>query len=334
MQFASSDINYALKQSHSTFERVTSSIFSLKSLIVLCVVVAIAYVVGRLAATILRRITNGLARQADKTHDLSKVRSLRRLETLTVLSIAIIRTLFIAIAIYFWWIYIHPTQQPTALLGASAVIAIVIGGALSPVLRDLASGSVMMAEHWFGVGDLIKVEPFVDLQGVVERVTLRSTRIRGLNGEVIWINNQNMQAVRITPKGSRTVALELFISDIDQANQLIELVNTRLPTGALMVVSPLAVMTAVAVSSDTWHITAIGEAAPGREWLLEEYAVTLLRDIDAVKHKTPILLHTPIARYADSESEIKFARSINNARKVPAKRRTLKERTKPRRQTE
>jgi hypothetical protein len=243
-----------------------------------------------------------------------------------VISIAIIRTFLIAMAVYFWWLYIHPTQQPTALIGASAVIAIVLGGALSPVLRDLAAGGVMMAEHWFGVGDHIKVEPFGDVQGVVERVTLRSTRIRALNGEVVWINNQNMQAVRVTPKGSRTIALEVFVTDLDKGYKLIEQANLRIPSGPLLVVSPLTIMTSAEVGTNIWHITALGETGPGREWLLEKYAIDLITEIDGEENKESILLNAPIARYADSVAERRFARTIHNARKEPSTRRTISER--------
>ena len=326
MVLAASHVDQTIQQSQSTFQRIGNSLFSTQSLVVLAIALVVAYGAGRFAATILRRITTSLGRQVDKTTDLQRVNSLRRMETLIILSIALVRSLFLAVAIYFWWLYVHPGNQPTALIGASAVLAIVLGGALSPLLRDLASGSVMMAEHWFGVGDHIKVEPFDNLQGVVERVTLRSTRIRGLSGEVIWVNNQNMQAVRITPRGSRTIALELFVSDQKQGTHLVEQANLRLPSGPLMVVSPLTVMTAAEAGEGMWHITAIGETAPGREWLLEQYAIALLAEIDGEENDTAVLLNTPIARYADNEAERKFARAIHNARKQPAKRRSLSKR--------
>lgn len=316
-------IDTTLEQSQSILQRLNSSLFSIRSLTLLTVLLLIAYIGGRLAATLLRRLTTAISKQADKSENLHRVNSLRRMETLIVLSVAVVRTLFIALAVYFWWSYIHPFEQPTAIIGASAVIAIVLGGALSPVLRDLASGSVMMAEHWYGVGDHVKIEPFSDLQGVVERVTLRSTRIRGLTGEVVWVNNQNIQAVRITPKGTRKVAIELFVSDLDKGMDLIEQTNIRLPIGQLMVINPLTVMTSTRASDHVWHLTAIGETAPGREWLLERHAVLLLSEIDEEMHEKSVLLNEPIARFADSEAELRFARSIKNASKTPVRRREV-----------
>jgi hypothetical protein len=316
----SSNINNTIEKSQSTIERLNSTIFNIGSLSLLIFVLLVAYFLGRFIATLLRRLTTAIGRQADRAENLQRVNSLRRIETLIVLSIAIVRTLLIALAVYFWWSYEHPFNQPTAIIGASAVIAIILGGALSPLLRDLASGSVMMAEHWFGVGDHVRIEPFMDVQGVVERVTLRSTRIRGLNGEVVWINNQNIQAVRITPRGIRTIALELFVTDIDKGHRLIEQANTRLPSGSLMVVSPLTIMTSSEAGHNIWHITAIAETAPGREWLVEKYAIDVINEIDGEENKESILLNAPIARYADGDAERKFARTIHNARKKPSKR--------------
>lgn len=308
-----------IDQSQSVFHHIGETFLNGHSLLVLLIAVTLAALLGRFIGYVLRRLTNFIARQADRTENLASVNRLRRIETLIILSIAIIRALLVAMAVYFWWLFIHPHQQPTALIGASAVFAIIIAGVLSPVLRDMTYGSVMMAEHWFAVGDHVKIEPFGDVQGVVERVTLRSTRIRALNGEVTWINNQNIQAVRITPKGIRTIAIEMFVSNVEKGLELIEQVNTRLPNGPLLVVSPLTVMVSAEVGHKLWHITAIGETAPGREWLLEKHAISVIQEVDSESDDST-LVQEPIARYSDSDAERRFARTIHNARKIPIKR--------------
>src|SRR3546814_3666045 len=108
----------------------------------------------------------------------------------------------------------------------------------------------MMTEHWFGVGDHVKIEPFNNMQGVVERVTLRSTRIRGINGEIIWVNNQNIQAVKVNTKGIRSIAIEIFVSDLEKGKRLVDQVNLRLPLGDLLVVKPLNIMSSTERSEE------------------------------------------------------------------------------------
>jgi hypothetical protein len=206
-------------------------------------------------------------------------------------------------------------------------LIVLISASLGPVLRDLSSGSVMMAEQWYGVGDHVRIEPFMDMQGVVERVTLRSTRIRGLNGEVVWVNNQYIQGVRIAPKGIRTIALEMFVNDIKAGEQLVTATNKRLPSGPLLLVSPLQVVETAEVGEKLWHITAVAETAPGREWLIEQSAVDLIKSLDS-ERKTTVIEHGPLARYADSEADQRFRRTITNARKpTKVKRRVAKTKT-------
>lgn len=314
------DTSAGVKEVGGMLERITNSYFNFGSILRLTIYLLIAFILGRLMAAVLRRVVVLIGRQADRTDNVQTVNRLRRFETLIVLSIAIIRTFLVLFALYMWWIYIRPMQQPTALIGASALFAIILGGALSPALRDISSGGVMMAEQWYAVGDHVRIEPFGDMQGVVERVTLRSTRIRGLNGEVIWVNNQNIQAVRITPKGIRTMAIELFVRDLDKAQALIDSVNRRLPNGPLLVISPLNIMTSSQAGDELWHITAIAETAPGREWLIEKYAIEVMKEMDEAR-KVRLLATEPVARYADGDAERRFARAIQNARKAPKTRR-------------
>lgn len=303
------------------FERI-AKVFNGHSLLVFVTCVAIALLVGRFIAFILRKTVESIGRRADKSQDLHTVNRLRRYETYLVLSIALIRSGLVIIAIYLWWLITHPASQPTAIVGASALAVILVSGVLGPVLRDMAAGSYMMAEQWYGVGDYIKAEPYTDAEGIVERVTLRSTKIRGLNGEIIWVNNQNIWAVRLTPKGTRTIALEMFVDDEAAGHKLIEKANRRLPVGPLLVVTPLTVVSSEQVGGSLWHITAIAETAPGREWLIEQSAVDLIKWMDE-KSKPPVLAHGPLARYADSEAEQRFRRTIENARKRPAPKKPL-----------
>ena len=315
-----------LQNSKTVLERLSDNLFNFQSLLTLVICVGLAIIIGHLIAGVLRRAVNAIGAQADRSQDLRTVNRLRRYETYLVLSIALIRTVLILFSLYFWWLIDHPQGQPTALIGASAVLVVVLGASLTPVLRDVASGMTMMVEQWYGVGDHVRIEPFMDMQGVVERVTLRSTRIRGLNGEVIWLNNQSIQGVRVAPKGIRTIALELFVNDAKVGERLVVAANRRLPNGPLLLVSPLEVVEVAEVGEKLWHITAVAETAPGREWLIEQSAVDLIKSLDEERAK-PVIEHGPLARYADSEADKRFRRTITNARKKPAQKRRVVKKT-------
>lgn len=307
----------SMVDSRSVLKQITDALFAGnmgRSLLILFAALLVGSILGKIVSVVLRRLSRSVGARADASTDLSTVNRLRRIETWTILSIAIARVLFLVLALYFWWAFMHPGGKPTALFGASAILIVIVGGVFSPLLRDFAFGGGMMAEHWFGVGDLITIEPYSQ-QGVVERITLRSTRMRGLNGETIWVANQNIWSVRIAQKGVWSMAIEMFVDDLDRAKQLIEQTNALLPTGPALVASRLVVMTVDERSGDVWHVTAVGETAPGREWLLEKTAIDLIKKLDE-KSTKPILLTDPVARYADNDTERQFARAVKNAKKT------------------
>ena len=111
------------------------------------------------------------------------------------------------------------------------------------------------------------------------------------------------------------------MTDLIKGQLLIAKANERLPSGPLLMVSQLHITEEIKVGDQLWHLTAIGETAPGREWLIETAAVDLIKDMDQ-KSKTPIIAHGPLPRYADNEAEKRFKRTITNARKkaLPKKR--------------
>lgn len=296
----------------NTLRQMTGTIFSPKSIFILILSLVVALIIGRFIGFLLRKAIKKTGSRADIERDSKKADKYRRRETILVLSIAVIRVSLIVFALYFWWVYLHPNQQPTAIIGASALFVVLASATLGPILRDLSAGSVMMAEQWYGVGDHVTFEPFLDLRGVVERVTLRSTKVRGLNGEIIWLNNQHIQGVRIAPRGVRTIAIDLFVNDLARGKVLISEVSSRLPKGKLMLAAPLKLVESEKLGKDMWRLTAVAQTAPGREWLIENFALAMLKEADE-SHKESVIVHGPVARYADPGAETKFARAVRNS---------------------
>ncbi len=175
----------------------------------------------------------------------------------------------------------------------------------------------MIAEKWYNVGDHIVVEPFISLGGVVEQVNLRSTKLRSLNGEVIWVHNQHIQGVRVAPRGLRTISIDTFVSDLERGRQLIERVLETMPTGPTMIAGPLAISEEEQLGS-IWRITSVGQTSPGREWLIEDFAVKALLKLDGGTKPEPIIAYGPIVRYTDAVAEKRFSRSMGPKSKPKA----------------
>src|SRR6266571_2930050 len=171
---------------------------------------AAAWAVARVSALVARRV---MAWHDRRNHapsgDLrAKIIELKRRET----TVAVIRTGIGYIAFL------------------AAFVLILVGFALQRVLIDILAGFSMFVERWYSVGDTIAI-PTMELQGVVEDLSLRRTRLRSLDGEVINIHNSQIAAVRVLPGGVKEHDVELVASDRDAAERLVFEVGTLLPEG-------------------------------------------------------------------------------------------------------
>lgn len=285
--------------------------------------VVTAYLLSKYVANGFIRIAQYVALRSDSSSNEEKFIRLRQVETYLSIAVAVVRALIVAVAAYVVWRIISPSTKPTgvAAIGASAFFIVFAGQTLGMLLRDITSGAAMIIEQWFNVGDYIKVEPFLDVGGVVERFNLRSTKLRSVSGEVIWINNQHMQAVHVTPRGVRTMAVDLFTYRHDEAKRQLERITSVVPTGPTLLPTPLRIGNAEKWDDTTWRFTIIGQTPPGREWLIEDFLVNAIKAIDTSKNEDErLFIFDPIARFADPVAEQKFRRAVH--RPAPSTRKS------------
>jgi len=304
----------SFNDSTNVLHKLGHSILNFNSLVVLVVCLIVGIIVANIAASLVQKLSLIFGHRADKSSDLAVVTFMRRIETFLVLSQALVRLIIIILSLYAWWLLTHAGQQPSALIGASALALVIAYGLSGPLLRDIAFGGSMMAEQWFGVGDVVNLQPN-NIHGIVERITLRSTKIRGFSGETIWYSNQNINMVSVIRKGSWTLALEMFVEDVDAAKKLIERTNRLLPQGPSLVISPLKISNLIDEGDGIKHLTVTAETAPGRDYLIRENAINIMTNLDK-DNKKKVLLVDIVAHFDDKSTEIQLARAIQNARKV------------------
>ena len=283
-----------------------------RSLLILLVSIGLAYIASRIITRVIIRFAQVVSVRGDIESDEEKKIMYRQVETYLSVVIAIIRTAIVAVVAFIIWDTVSPISDAgVAAVGASAFFIVFAGQTLGMLLRDLTVGASMVIEKWFTVGDFIKIEPFIDLEGVVERMTLRSTRLRRLSGEVVWIHNQQIQAVHVTPRGVRTMSVDVFAHDLPLAKKTLKGIIKSLPKGPTMLATPLYIENTEKWGQDLWRITVTGQTTPGREWLIERYFVNAIKEVDADKTKNEKLFtQEPIARYADAIAEQRFRRAI------------------------
>src|SRR3954469_3336207 len=274
---------------------------------------ALAYVVSRLAGR-----AGGwlLARRSDD--EAALLYRARQRETVTTLARTTVSYVAYGLALVLAIVAVSGTRRIETIAGASFV-AVILAFAVQRFLVDIVAGGLMVFERWFAVGDLVSVEPW-NLLGVVEEISLRSIKLRSVQGEVIRVSNSQVLAVRVIPRGVRQVEIELYVSDLDAGRRLIERLARVLPVGPTHFIRPPVVTETQELDEGLNRITASAAVAPGREWLAEELLPKLAHERD----RDHVIVHGPVVTPVDETAETRYARAARvGSAPPPPERRAL-----------
>jgi moderate conductance mechanosensitive channel len=267
---------------------------------------AAAWAVSRLSALVARKVLVWHDRQHHApSGDLqAKIIGLKRRET----TVAVIRTgigyiAFAAALILAAAQLTGGLDRLSAVAGASFVLILVAFSA-QRVLVDIIAGFSMFIERWYSVGDTIAI-PMMELQGIVEDVSLRRTKLRSLDGEVINIHNSQIAAVRVLPGGLKEFDVELVASNREAAELLVQEITAILPEGPTTFVQRPQVHQIDELAPALVRLRMRTAVAPGREWLVNGFYTDLLKE-RADKH---LIVHGPVVLTVDEGATRSFARA-------------------------
>lgn len=289
----------------------------LRSMMILIISMIMAYWLSRFLAKGIIAIAQVVARRGDNETDDQRNLRYRQTETYLSIAVAVIRVVVVGVTGYVMWRMLSPIAAESqaanglAAIGAGAFFVVIAGQTLGIVLRDLTAGTAMIAEGWFHVGDYVKFEPYMDVEGVVERFTLRSTRVRAVNGEIIWLNNQSITGVHVTPRGVVTMSVEVFIRDKEKGIKALQDIIDAMPKGKTMLARPLKIDEIEKWTKDSWHITITGQTLPRRAWLIEDYFIKAVEAIDNDQtDKNKLLLMPPLVHMSDPTANKRLNRAV------------------------
>ena len=107
------------------------------------------------------------------------------------------------------------------LLAGAGILGVAIGFGAQGLVSDFIAGIFMLAEDQFGVGDIVDVG---DAAGVVEGVSLRTTRVRDVTGTLWHVPNGQIARVGNMSQEWARALLDVGVAygtDIDAASELI-----------------------------------------------------------------------------------------------------------------
>jgi moderate conductance mechanosensitive channel len=110
----------------------------------------------------------------------------------------------------------------------ATVAGVAIGFGAQQLVGDLLAGFFLFAEHQFGIGDLIRLSlpgQLTGITGTVEELTLRVTKIRSQQGELIVVPNSALRQVTNLSRDWSRVVLDVPIPVDEDLEKVIQLIT-------------------------------------------------------------------------------------------------------------
>jgi len=273
----------------------------------------LAWLVSRVASRIASYVVlrSERRRVAQAGDDSAIISGIRQRETAISLIQTTIRYLAFLVALVFSFVALSGAHRLQTIVGAS-FLAIVVGFAAQRFLTDVIAGLLMFFEGWFRIGDTVAID-VLQVQGVVEAVSLRSLTIRSVTGEILHVANSQVVALRVIPRGYREVEIEFFTSALEPGKDLVEQIARIVPVGPTRFVRRPELTDTETLDDDLHRITAHCAVAVGREWLAQDFLPKLIRERAA----EGLLVHGPIVTYVDERASRSFARALMTPRAQP-----------------
>ncbi len=163
----------------------------------------------------------------------------------------------------------------SGLVAPAAVLGAALGFGAQRVVQDILAGFFIITERQYGFGDVVQIAVLgsaEDAMGTVEDVTLRVTRVRSVDGEVITVpNGQIVKSINLSKDWARAVVDIPIpsIADLTRVNEILRAVGHA--AFADHAIRPLlldepSVMGIESIEVDKVNVRLVARTLPGKQF--------------------------------------------------------------------
>ncbi|MFB9834445.1 mechanosensitive ion channel family protein [Actinoallomurus acaciae] len=162
--------------------------------------------------------------------------------------------------------YLHLDVTP--FLASASIIGVAVAFGAQNLVKDFLTGMFMLLEDQYGVGDVIDVG---SAKGTVEAVTLRTTRLRDVNGVVWYIPNGEIKRIGNESQNWARVVLDVPVEydvDLDKVRTLLAETAGAMaidPPWDEIIVDDPTVWGVQALSGEAVVMRVVCKTAPGKQ---------------------------------------------------------------------
>jgi small-conductance mechanosensitive channel len=228
---------------------------------------------ARFVAWVGRRITDRIDAGATGGDALVRSEAAKHRHSLTqVLTWAAI-VLIYSIAVFF--VLDRLGVPVTGLVAPATVLGVGLGFGAQRIVGDVLAGFFIITERQYGFGDVVSIQVVGGgdpAGGTVEDVTLRVTRVRSPNGEVITVpNGQIVKVINLSRDWARAVVdVPVPTSvDVNRVNEILREVGReafRDPALRPLLLDPPSVMGVESLGLDEVNVRVVARTLPGKQF--------------------------------------------------------------------
>ena len=213
--------------------------------------------------------------------------------------------------------------QIAPLLAGAGVLGIAVGFGSQKLVQDIISGVFFLVDDAFRKGEYVEL---AGLRGTVEKLSVRSMRLRHHLGAVQTIPYGEIQTVKNLSRDWVIMKLELRLPydvDIEKVRKIIKKVGQQMmedPEIGPNMLQPLKSQGVMRVEESALIIRMKFTAKPGEQWIVRRVAYTRVRDALAEQG----------IEFAHREVKVRLPKDLENLQKMDYERKLhLNEEDKP-----
>jgi small conductance mechanosensitive channel len=251
------------------FEGVVGYLISptfIANVVATVIVFILATAFYRVAVRLIPRVLRWSRPENEASLDAVTLARIKRQDTAVTLVRNTLRYVtFAIVALFIFSIFL---QNVFPALAGATILAAIIGFGAQSFLRDIIAGFFILFENQYSVGDFVSVEPTK-----ASEFGLRTTTIRALSGEVIYIPNGSLIGVTNYVSGQQRFTIEVQLKDTEAEKRVLE----EIKEGHDLYLVPPRLVDRTETPEGGPRLRLLAVVLPSTAWLVEENLVERIK---------------------------------------------------------
>ncbi|HCO18854.1 MAG TPA: mechanosensitive ion channel protein MscS [Tissierellales bacterium] len=229
---------------------------------------AVAIAVIFIAIFIITRVVNHIVDKTMNNRRLTKLQiNDRRMNTLSEILKKVVKYILVFIGIVVSLDLFN--INTTSIIATAGIGGLAIGFGAQSLVKDIITGFFILLEDQYAVGDYVKIG---GLEGIVEELGVRVTKLRDFTGELHIIPNSNVQIVTNRTRGAMRALVKISIAyeeDIERAIKVLEKVSEDLAKSNDNIIEGPTVLGVTEFGGSDVVLTVVAKTKPMEQWAVE-----------------------------------------------------------------